>query len=119
MSLKDDLRKELDDPEFARFFGEAGAKSSLAFTLNEARTRANLTQKELADKLGVSQEYIARLESGEANPTIGRIGALLAVLGFSLTTGITPLAPESNRAYEYQARSEQAGVVRESKRRKK
>ncbi len=96
MGFREDLRKRLEDPEFARSFGAAQAKSSLALTLNEARSRAGLTQKELADRIGVTQEYIAKLESGEANPTIGRIGEILASMDFSLCTGFKPLAPDDD-----------------------
>jgi transcriptional regulator with XRE-family HTH domain len=92
-TFKRDLERELQDPESAKFFGEAQAKSSFAITLANARLKAGLTQKELAEKVGVSQAYIAKLEGGEANPTLERIGSLLAVLGLSLVTDVTELSP--------------------------
>jgi len=92
-TFRDDLEEELQNPEFAKMFGAAQAKSSFALTLVKARAERGLTQKELASKAGVSQAYIAKLEGGEANPTLDRIGSLLAVLGFSLTTGTTTLLP--------------------------
>ena len=92
-TFEDDLKKELQDPESAKYFGAAQAKSSFAITLAEARRQLNLTQKQLADSVGVSQSYIAKLEGGEANPTLERIGSLLAVLGLSLTTDTTTLSP--------------------------
>ena len=95
-TFESDLEKELQDPESAKYFGEARAKSSFALTLAIARAKAGLTQKELADKVGVSQAYIAKLEGGEANPTLERIGSLLAVLGLSLVTDVTELSPYAN-----------------------
>lgn len=93
-AFDDDLERKLrDDLDFARRFGAAQAKSSFALTLAEVRKRLNFTQIQLASKLGVSQSYIAKLESGEANPTLDRIGSLLAVLGLSLTTGTSALLP--------------------------
>ena len=92
-TFRKDLEHNLRDPEFAKRFGAARAKSSFALALAEARTRAGLTQKELANEAGVSQAYIAKLEGGEANPTLDRIGTLLAVLGLSLTTDTTTLSP--------------------------
>jgi transcriptional regulator with XRE-family HTH domain len=92
-TFENDLKQELQDPESAKFFGAAQAKSSFAITLADARKQLNLTQQQLAIRLGVSQSYIAKLEGGEANPTLERIGSLLAVLGLSLTTGITNLYP--------------------------
>ena len=82
-SFREDLQQQLRDSEFAKAFGAAQAKSSLALTLAEARRKAGFTQKELAAKAGVTQAYIAKLEGGEANPTLERIGSLLAVIDFS------------------------------------
>ena len=91
--FRDDLEQRFEDLEFAKAFGAARAKSSLALTLAKAREKVGLTQKRLASKLGVSQSYVAKLEGGEANPTFGRIGSLLAMVGLSLTTGTEPLSP--------------------------
>ena len=88
-----DLKQKLQDTEFTKMYGAAQAKSSFALTLARARAKLGLTQKELASKLGVSQGYIAKLEGGEANPTLERIGTLLSVLGLSLATDTTTLSP--------------------------
>ena len=92
-TFRNDLAQNLRDIEFAKRFGAAQTKSSFAITLVEARRQLNLTQKQLAARLGVSQSYVAKLEGGEANPTLDRIGSLLAILGLSLTTGTTSLFP--------------------------
>jgi len=92
-TFEGDLKQELQDPESAKYFGAAQAKSSFALTLAKARAKLGLTQKELAARVGVSQAYIAKLEGGEANPTLERIGSLLAVLELSLTTDTTTLSP--------------------------
>ena len=92
-TFRDDLEEELKDPESAKIFGAAQAKSSFAITLSKARAKLGLTQRELASKVGVSQAYIAKLEGGEANPTLERIGSLLATLGLGLTTDTTTLSP--------------------------
>ncbi len=92
-TFRKDLEQNLRDPEFAKMFGAAQAKSSFALTLAKARAKIGLTQKELASKVGVSQAYIAKLEGGEANPTLERIGSLLAVLGLSLVTDTAALSP--------------------------
>ena len=86
-----DLLKRLKDPEYAKLYGAEDAKIDFGITLTKTRKNLNLTQKSLADKLGISQSYVAKLESGEANPTLGRVGSLLASLDLRLTTGIAPL----------------------------
>ena len=92
-TFANDLKQKLQDPEFAKMFGAAQAKSTFALTLAKARAKLGLTQKELATKVGVSQSYIAKLEGGETNPTLERIGSLLAILGLGLTTDVTTLSP--------------------------
>ena len=41
--------------------------------LREARRRAGLTQRELADRLGTTQSSIARMESGVVSPTFATL----------------------------------------------
>ena len=89
-----DLEQELRDPEYVKLYGASDAKAEIAITLAEARHAAKKTQKEIADAMSLSQPYVARLEGGEANPTIGTIGSLLAVLGFRLVTHTQPLLPQ-------------------------
>lgn len=90
----DDLVERLKNPEYAKLYGAENAKVDFAITLTKARKNLNLTQKSLADKLGISQPYVAKLEGGEANPTLGRIGSLLAAIYLRLVTGTAPLKPE-------------------------
>lgn len=90
----EDLVERLKDTEFAKLYGEEDAKLDFAITLTKARRSLNLTQKELAAKLGISQPYIAKLEGGEANPTLGTIGKLLATINLRLVTGTASLMPE-------------------------
>lgn len=90
----DDLLERLEDPEYAKLYGAENAKVDFAITLTKARKSLNHTQKSLADKLGISQPYIAKLEAGEANPTLGAVGSLLATLGYRLVTQTAPLYPE-------------------------
>jgi len=113
-TFKDDLERNLRDPEFAKRFGAARAKSNFAITLAETRRQLNLTQQQLAAKLGVSQSYVAKLEGGEANPTLERVGSLLAILGLSLTMDTTTLSqyPETSSwesiwAYDPNIRAEE------------
>ncbi len=89
-----DLEQELRDPEYVRLYGASDVKAEIAITIAEARHAAKKTQKELAEAMNLSQPYVARLEGGEANPTIGTIGSLLAVMGFRLVTETAPLRSE-------------------------
>lgn len=52
--------------------------------MKEARTRAGLSQQELADRLGVSRQTINAIEKGDYNPTIKLCIGICRVLGLTL-----------------------------------
>ena len=52
--------------------------------LRYARSRAKLTQRELAAKSGVPQETIARIERGRADPRLGTLDLLLEACAYGL-----------------------------------
>jgi transcriptional regulator with XRE-family HTH domain len=49
--------------------------------LADARRRAGLTQAELAERMGVSQSAVAKLEREEANPTVRTLERALQATG--------------------------------------
>lgn len=55
-------KKFFSDPESRRIYEEEAAKMELWLQLVEARRKAGLTQQELAQRLGVSQAQVARME---------------------------------------------------------
>jgi transcriptional regulator with XRE-family HTH domain len=83
----------LEDLEIRAEYGSATFKYDIAAALVAARKMKNLTQAALANIAGVSQAYIAKLESGEANPTIGRIGAILASIWLKSEINLQPIVP--------------------------
>jgi transcriptional regulator with XRE-family HTH domain len=52
--------------------------------VREARKRAGLTQRELAERAGTTQSAIARLESGRTKPTFDTVLRLLRLCGMDL-----------------------------------
>jgi transcriptional regulator with XRE-family HTH domain len=52
--------------------------------LRDARRRASLTQRQLAQKAGIPQETIARIERGRADPRVNTLDRLLAACEFGL-----------------------------------
>lgn len=83
----------LRDIEYRSAFGAETAKLEIAAAIADARSLARVSQARLAELAGVSQPYIAKLESGDANPTIGRAGELFASLWLRLTLSLVPLEP--------------------------
>lgn len=52
--------------------------------LKYARSRAGLTQRELAARTGIPQETIARIERGRVDPRVGTLDRLLEGCGYGL-----------------------------------
>ena len=94
----DMIREHIQDPENRAEFGAEGLRLRFALALLDARESVGMTQAELADICGVSQAYISKLESGEANPTIGKIGAIFAAMWMEPTIGFEPLMRECRQS---------------------
>lgn len=62
--------------------------------VRDARTRAGLTQEELARRLGTTQSAIARLESAGSNPRVSTLERALEACGSRLQLSAAP-APSS------------------------
>jgi transcriptional regulator with XRE-family HTH domain len=57
------LNEQLRDPEFAARFARAGEAWDIALQIASAREKAGLSQRELAERVGTTQQQISRLES--------------------------------------------------------
>ncbi|MCU1416919.1 MAG: putative transcriptional regulator [Schumannella sp.] len=58
--------------------------ADLGNLVERVRRGAGLTQRELADRLGISQRYISELESGKAKRIDDHYFRVLALLGITL-----------------------------------
>jgi ribosome-binding protein aMBF1 (putative translation factor) len=66
----DDLHKKwMKDSNYRREYEALAEEFSLAATLIEARTRAGLTQEQVAHKMKTTQAVVARLEGGGSRPS--------------------------------------------------
>lgn len=57
------LDEQMADPEFKKRFEEAGRAWDVAFQIADLRERAGLSQRELASRVGTTQQQISRMES--------------------------------------------------------
>ncbi len=60
-------------------------KSRLAALLRQIRLDANLTQSQLAEKLGQTQSYVSKYENGEQRLDLIELEAVSKAVGISLT----------------------------------
>ena len=79
LDWRDELRA---DPEYQKVYEEEAAKSELWLQLVEARLAAGLTQKQVAERLGVSQAQVARIEKEDYDAyTLTTLRRYVAALG--------------------------------------
>jgi transcriptional regulator with XRE-family HTH domain len=67
--------------------------------LKEARRRAGLTQRELAERLGTTQSSIARMESGVVSPTFATLRSAIEACGFEIRVGLGEPDPETDSLF--------------------
>lgn len=58
--------------------------------VREARRRAGLTQRELAERAGTTQSAIARVESGRLSPSFDAVLRLVRLCGLRLDVAMEP-----------------------------
>ena len=61
----------------------------LGALIRERRTALGLDQKELADKIGVSRQWIVEIEKGKPRAEIALVLRTIDALGIALTVGET------------------------------
>src|SRR5262245_20456072 len=59
--------------------------------LVEARRRAGLTQRVVAQRAGVTQPTVARIERGDVEPSFERLLSLIRACGLDLEVHVVPL----------------------------
>lgn len=84
MTLNEQIKEQMQNPEFAREWKRITPEHEIVRQIIEARAEQNLTQKQLADRIGMKQSNISRLESGEYNPSLDFLKKVAAGLGKEL-----------------------------------
>ena len=84
------LTRQLRDPAFRAEWERSAVARAVALRLVEYRAVHRITQTELARRLGMKQPAIARLESGDHNPSLDTLARLSSVLGIEFHIEVTP-----------------------------
>lgn len=69
-NFEDTLNENLENPTFREAYEHYHELLNIGIKMRQIRLKAGLTQKQMANKIGVSQQVIAQLENGSSNPTI-------------------------------------------------
>ncbi len=89
------LSEHLDaDPEYRHEWERTALARAIAAKVIAYRAEHGLSQTALAKRLQMTQPAIARLESGEHNPTFPTLLRLSDALGIELAIDIVPIGKE-------------------------
>ena len=90
MNLKEYKTKKMNDPEFAKAYEEIQPEMNVIRAIIDARISQNMTQKELAERTGIAQTEISKLENGTRNPSIKLLQRLAEGMDMVLNISFTP-----------------------------
>lgn len=85
------------DPEFRAEWERTALGRAVAVAIVRYRAQNDLSQRDLAKRLGMKQPQVARLELGEVNPSIETLMRISSQLGIEFTIDVRPVgAPARN-----------------------
>lgn len=88
-----DLLVGLSDSFCAEDMMLAGLEASICSEIISQRIKRNMTQKEFAEFMGVSQGLVSKWEKGECNFTLSSLVRIASKLGLRMQSPLTPSEP--------------------------
>ena len=86
------LNELMKDPAFKAEYDALEPEFQVIRAMLSGRESANITQKELAEKTGIAQADISRIENGNGNPSIRTLQRLANGMGMALKIEFVPLS---------------------------
>ncbi len=84
------LQDQMTDDSFKKEYEAIQPEMNIIRAIVDARVSQNLTQKELAEKTGINQADISKLENGTRNPSLKLLKRLADGMGMNLNIVFTP-----------------------------
>ncbi|WP_302489860.1 helix-turn-helix domain-containing protein [uncultured Mitsuokella sp.] len=78
------LKEQMENPAFKQEWDNGEMEHQLMMMVLKARSEQNLTQSELAERTGIRQSNISRIEKGQAMPSIATLNKIAHGLGKQL-----------------------------------
>ena len=89
MTRISDLKKRwMRDPEFRKEYEKADEEFAVIEALIRARTKARLSQSEVAKRIGTTQSAVARLEGGGVSPSLSTLRKYAEATGTRLRVSL-------------------------------
>ena len=91
-SFDDFLAEQMNDAEFKKEYDALEPEFTIIQAMIDARKSSGLTQKQLAEKTGINQGDISRMENGNGNPSLRTLQRLAAGMGMQMHLTFTPIS---------------------------
>ena len=89
-TFNDMLEKQLEDDEFRKEYEAIQPEMDVIRAIVDARASQNLTQKELAERTGINQADISKIENDTRNPYLNLLKRLADGMGMVLKIEFIP-----------------------------
>ncbi len=89
-NFNDFLETQYQNEEFRKEYESMQPEFDVIKAMVVARTSQNLTQKELAERTGIHQADISKLENGTRNPSLNLLKRLAEGMGMVLKVEFIP-----------------------------
>ncbi|MCF8037822.1 MAG: helix-turn-helix domain-containing protein [Desulfohalobiaceae bacterium] len=89
-AVKNIKNEMLKAPRVKAEYDRLGPEFRLASMLIEARSKAGLSQEALAERMGMKQASVARIESGRNNPSMRTLQRYAEATGHELKISMQP-----------------------------
>ena len=99
-TLKDLHRHWSKDESYKAAYDALDEEFQLARALIEARTRAGLSQTQLARRMKTSQSYVARIEGGQVRPSTDALERFAQATGTRLRITLSSLPSSWKRVFK-------------------
>ncbi len=90
-NFQETLSEQLNDANFKKEYDRLQPEFAIIQAMLDARKASGLTQKDLADRTGIAQADISKLENGNANPSLRTLQRLAAGMGMKLKLEFVPV----------------------------
>lgn len=87
---QDFLEKQLEDPALKAEYDALEPEFAIIQAMIDARKAAGLTQRQLAERTGIAQADISKLENGNANPSLKTLQRLAQGMGMRVKIEFVP-----------------------------
>ena len=82
--------EQIKDAAFVKEYEAIQPEMDVIRAIVDARTSQNITQKELAERTGINQADISKLENGTRNPSVNLLKRLAEGMGMVLKIEFVP-----------------------------